>query len=82
MSLAIPGDHVVTLRAELEGVKFAGLAERMLSAWREAGCALVALRTLRADLDLALLPRHTVLFSNVPGRTGERMTQGPRFLYE
>ena len=82
LSLAIPGDHVVTLRAELEGVKFAGLAERMLSAWREAGCTLVALRTLRADLDLALLPRHTVLFSNVPGRTGERMTQGPRFLYE
>lgn len=29
LSLAIPGDHVVTLRAELEGVKFAGLAERM-----------------------------------------------------
>ena len=82
LSLAIPGDHVVTLRAELEGVKFASQTERMLSAWREAGCELVALRDLRAGLELDELPRHTVLFSNVPGRSGERMTQGPRFLYE
>ena len=82
LSLAIPGDHVVTLRAELEGVKFASQTERMLSAWREAGCELVALRDLRAGFELDELPRHTVLFSNVPGRSGERMTQGPRFLYE
>ena len=82
LSLAIPGDHVVTLRAELEGVKFASQTERMLSAWREAGCELVALRDLRAGLELDELPRHTVLFSNVPGRNGELMTQGPRFLYE
>ena len=82
LSLAIPGDHVVTLRAELEGVNFASQTERMLSAWREAGCELVALRDLRAGFELDELPRHTVLFSNVPGRSGERMTQGPRFLYE
>ena len=82
LALSIPGDHVVTLRAELEGAKFPGLAERLLHAWKDAGCQVVALRELRASLDLDTLPRHTVLFGTIPGRSGERMTQGPRFLYE
>jgi peptidoglycan/xylan/chitin deacetylase (PgdA/CDA1 family) len=79
---AIPGDHVFTLRAELEGTRFAGATERLLKGWKEAGCELVALRDIRAGLDLKDLPRHVVEFAELPGRLGARLTQGPLFLHE
>ena len=82
LATAIPGDHVATWRAEIEGAKYPGIAERFLTTMKEAGCQLVPLRDLRADLDIALLPRHSVMFRGTPGRHGERMAQGPRFLYE
>ncbi len=82
LALAIPGDHVVTLRAELEGCRFAATAQRLLSTWKNADCRLVALRDLRAGLDVDRLPRHTLFFSPVPGRNGQRATQGPCFLYD
>jgi peptidoglycan/xylan/chitin deacetylase (PgdA/CDA1 family) len=82
LSEAIPGDHAFTLRAELEGMKFQAAAERLLAGWRTLGHALVPLRTLRADLDVASLPRHCLAPATVPGRTGARMTQGARFLQD
>ena len=82
LALAIPGDHVVTLRAEIEGSRFPGLPDRLLGAWKEAGCDLVALRDIRAGLEIDTLPRHTIIFTPIPGRNGERATQGPRFLYD
>lgn len=80
LSSAIAGDHVFTLRAELEGIKFAGACERLLGGWRSKGYQLVALRDLQAELDVQALPRHSVIFSETPGRRGARMTQGPEFL--
>ena len=80
LSSAIAGDHVFTLRAELEGMKFQAAFERLLEGWTSRGYRLVALRELAAGLDVQALPRHTVIFMEAPGRRGKRMTQGPQFL--
>ena len=82
LSSAIAGDHVFTLRAELEGMKFQPAIERMIAGWKAQGYQLVALRELRATLELGDLPRHGVMFSAAPGRPGVRMTQGPAFLHD
>ena len=80
LSSAIAGDHVFTLRAELEGMPFTSALEHLLSGWKSKGYQLVALHELHASLDLKTLPRHTVCFSAIPGRAGLRMAQGPIFL--
>ena len=80
LSSAIAGDHVFTLRTELEGMKFQAAFERLIDGWKTKGYRLVALRELAAELDVQALPRHTVLFMEAPGRRGKRMTQGPQFL--
>jgi undecaprenyl phosphate-alpha-L-ara4FN deformylase len=79
LSTAIAGDHVFTLRAELEGMKFASAIERLLGGWKSKGYQLVALRDIRTGLDPQTLPRHAVHFLETPGRRGPRMTQGPVF---
>lgn len=81
LSSAIAGDHVFTLRAELEGLKFKDATERLLGGWKSKGYQLVALREVHSTLDLQALPRHTVHFVEAPGRFGPRMTQGPEFLH-
>jgi peptidoglycan/xylan/chitin deacetylase (PgdA/CDA1 family) len=80
LSGAIAGDHVFTLRAELEGMKFASAFERLLATWKNANHVLVPLRDLRATLDPTVLPRHTVSLTETPGRRGTRLTQGNAFL--
>lgn len=82
LSQVIPGDHVFTLRAELEGMASAGAFEKLVSDWKSAGYQLVALRDLRADLEIDLLPRHTVQFAEIPGRPGKRLIQGPAYPLE
>ena len=79
LSLAIPGDHVFTLRAELEGIKFFAAFETLVQRWKEAGVSLIALCDIRAGLAIERLPRHTVEFAEIPGRPGKRMTQGPTY---
>ena len=79
LSAAIAGDHVFTLRAELEGMKFPGAFERLLAGWTEGGCELVALRDIAATLNRLELPRHSVHFAQAPGRPGLRLMQGPLF---
>ena len=79
LSKAIPGDHICTLRAELEGGCFAKACEHLLQGWREAGILPIALRDLYLSLDLEALPRHAVVFDQVPGRPGKRMIQGASF---
>ena len=82
LSSAIAGDHVFTLRAELEGLKFASAFERLLAEWKNRDYSLLALCDIRSTLDIDSLPRHRVDFSEVPGRHGTRMTQGPVFLHD
>lgn len=76
MATAIPGDHVFTLRAELEGLRFPEAGERLLATWASAGIRLVPLRDLGAELKVAELPRHVLRFGELPGRPGARLLQG------
>ena len=75
-----PQDHVFTMHAELEGLKFGDTLERLLTGWREQGYEMVSLGTLRDGLDSNLLPRHEILRGEVPGRSGQLMVQGEEFL--
>lgn len=75
-----PQDHVFTLHAELEGLRFGGTLERLLTGWRDQGYQLVSLGELRDALDPANLPRHEMVRGEVPGRSGSLMLQGEEFL--
>ena len=81
-SIDTAGDHVFTLRAELEGMKFTAAFDHLLAAWKKQGYTLVSLRDIHASLNLKGLPRHAVEFREIPGRPGLRMSQGPVFLAE
>ncbi|MFZ4536525.1 polysaccharide deacetylase family protein [Propionivibrio sp.] len=82
LSSAIPGDHVFTLRAELEGMKFGNAIERLIAEWKSKDYQLVALREIHATLDMEALPRHCIRYAEAPGRAGLRMAQGPIFLQD
>ncbi|MDA8259348.1 MAG: 4-deoxy-4-formamido-L-arabinose-phosphoundecaprenol deformylase [Betaproteobacteria bacterium] len=73
-------DHVFTLHAELEGLKFGDTLERLLTGWREQDYELVSLGKMRDALDPALLPRHEIIRGEIPGRAGRLMLQGEEFL--
>ena len=80
LAAAIPGEHhVFTLRAELEGMKFLGAFERLVSTWKSNGYQLVTLADIHSSLEKETLPLHAVNFAEVPGRSGLRMVQGPAF---
>jgi peptidoglycan/xylan/chitin deacetylase (PgdA/CDA1 family) len=79
LSMAIAGDHVFTLRAELEGMKFRDAFERLLAGWKESDCQLVPLRDICFSLNRLDLPRHALHMAPAPGRGGLRLTQGPPF---
>lgn len=75
---ARPADlHVYTLHAELEGMRLLPAMERLLGAWRDAGCRLASLRAAAADLSVDTLPIHEITRGGVPGRSGELASQGP-----
>jgi peptidoglycan/xylan/chitin deacetylase (PgdA/CDA1 family) len=71
--------HVFTLHAELEGMKFLFILDRLLAGWRHQGYRLCALRMLASERALDALPRHGVSYGTVPGRTGTLLVQGPAF---
>ena len=73
-------DHVFTLHAELEGLKFGDTLERLLTGWREQGYEMVSLGRMRDALDPSLLPRHEMVRGEIPGRAGHLMLQGEEFL--
>lgn len=75
-----PSGHVYALRAELEGMRLAGVFDRLLAGWRAQGYTLVALREFVDDTDLARLPRHCVIDGEFPGRAGVVALQGKEFL--
>ena len=81
MTRAVPATgHVFTLHAELEGMKFLPILDRLLAGWRDQGYRLGALRTLAGEMSSDALPRHEVTHGTVPGRTGTLLVQGPAFL--
>ena len=72
--------HVYTLRAEVEGTRFAPVFAELLSGWRALGYELVSLQDYAVGLDLARLPRHVVVETSVPGARGAVSAQGKEFL--
>jgi len=77
---APPTGHVYTLHSEMEGMKLAGVFEELLAGWRKQGHEMVSLEQYFAGLDVSRLPRHEVIFGEIPGRTGDLALQGPKFL--
>ncbi|MGD8378938.1 MAG: polysaccharide deacetylase family protein [Gammaproteobacteria bacterium] len=70
------GDHVFTLHAELEGMAYLEVFEKLLDGWSDRGVEICAMRTLRDDLSLEALPRHELISGRVPGRSGTLAVQG------
>ncbi len=68
--------HVYTLHAELEGMKFLPIFQRLLVGWRAQGHALLAMRELFDRLDCSRLPAHEVGEGSLPGRSGLLAVQG------
>ena len=72
--------HVFTLHAELEGMKFIGVLEHLLTGWRAQGYDLVSLKQYFEEVDRTQLPRHEVMMGEVAGRSGTLAIQGTAFL--
>ncbi|TXH04345.1 MAG: 4-deoxy-4-formamido-L-arabinose-phosphoundecaprenol deformylase [Nevskiaceae bacterium] len=73
-----PQGHVYTLHAELEGMKWMPVFDRLLSGWRAQGYELVSTETLFKSLDVPALPHHAVAMGEIPGRSGTLALQGAR----
>jgi len=71
-----PKNHVFTAHAELEGGRFAPLFDALIEGWQAQGYEVVAMIELYQSLDLAALPRHEVVYGEVPGRSGTLALQG------
>jgi undecaprenyl phosphate-alpha-L-ara4FN deformylase len=76
LSLTGKKDELFTAHAELEGGKLLPLFEALLEGWRAQGYELVAMIELFQALDAARLPRHEVVYGEVPGRSGTLAMQG------
>ncbi|HPU50257.1 MAG TPA: polysaccharide deacetylase family protein [Burkholderiaceae bacterium] len=77
LTAADPGrDQVFTLHAELEGMKLAGVFERLIAGWQAQGFELVSTRRLFQTLPQQL-PLHEVVMGEIPGRSGLLALQGP-----
>lgn len=76
LAASTEGDHVFTAHAELEGGKLLDSFEALLVGWKKEGYELVSLRELFESTDLAALPRHEVVYGEVPGRSGTLALQG------
>ncbi len=69
--------HVFTAHAELEGGHFLRTFEWLLAEWEAQGYDIVSLNTLYDSIDRANLPRHEVVYGELPGRSGKLALQSP-----
>ncbi len=67
-----PSEHVFTAHAELEGGRLYGLFERLITGWKAQGYELVATNRIARER----LPKHEVIYGEVPGRSGTLALQG------
>jgi peptidoglycan/xylan/chitin deacetylase (PgdA/CDA1 family) len=72
----LPGGHVYTLHAELEGMKLLPVMEKLVEHWKADGFELVTLGQLHASLDRTRLPKQAVKWAEVAGRSGFLAVQG------
>jgi peptidoglycan/xylan/chitin deacetylase (PgdA/CDA1 family) len=68
-------NHVFTAHAELEGGKFLSTFDTLLSGWKAQGYLIVGLEAFYRTLDLSQLPRHDVVYGEIPGRSGRLALQ-------
>lgn len=73
---ALPGGHVYTLHAELEGMALSPVMRRLLAGWQAAGDTPGTLRDTHSTLDLAAIPTRPIVWDEVPGRSGVLAVQG------
>jgi peptidoglycan/xylan/chitin deacetylase (PgdA/CDA1 family) len=71
--------HVYTLRAEIEGTLYEPVLRALLEGWRGLGLELVSLREYAIALDLAHLPRRTVLGQEILGPASPVAMEGKDF---
>jgi peptidoglycan/xylan/chitin deacetylase (PgdA/CDA1 family) len=69
--------HVFTAHAELEGGQLADMLEALLAGWSAQGYEIVSLEAMCRALAGQALPRHEVIYAEVPGRSGTLAVQGP-----
>ena len=74
---SVDGSHVYTLHAELEGMRLLRVFEALLRAWNARGVKLCALADIYAELPTDL-PRHHIVFGEIPGRSGVLTLQGAK----
>jgi undecaprenyl phosphate-alpha-L-ara4FN deformylase len=70
-------NHVFTAHAELEGGELAGMLEALLSGWKAQGYEIVSLAAFQRSLPANALPRHEIIYGEIPGRSGTLALQGP-----
>ncbi len=70
--------NVLTVHAELEGGASLGFLRELIGRWRSEGATFVRLSDVarRRLVDSATLPRHEVIWGQLPGRAGEVACQG------
>jgi peptidoglycan/xylan/chitin deacetylase (PgdA/CDA1 family) len=68
--------HVYTLHTELEGNRLSPVFDQLLGGWRAQGYTLTTLGDSAQALELAALPRHSVVNGTVAGRSGTLAAQG------
>ena len=74
----LPNGHVYTLHAELEGMQLLPVMGRVLDRWRADQVEIHPVETVFRSLEVASLPRHEVVWGEVPGRSGRLAVQGPQ----
>ena len=76
---SVRAGHVFTAHAELEGGRLLAVFDRLLSGWKSQGYMIVSLNSLFRSIDPAQLPRHEVVYGEIPGRSGTLAMQGEGF---
>jgi peptidoglycan/xylan/chitin deacetylase (PgdA/CDA1 family) len=71
--------HVFTAHAELEGGRLLRVFDRLIAGWQDQGHLTVGLAALHRSLDGDELPRHEVVYGEVPGRSGTLALQGKEY---
>ncbi|MDH4021008.1 MAG: polysaccharide deacetylase family protein [Xanthomonadales bacterium] len=66
----LPGGHVYTLHAELEGMKLMPVMRKLLEEWRTSGFEFVTLQQLYNSLDLSTLTKQEIEWAEIDGRSG------------
>lgn len=68
--------HVFTLHAELEGMAYLDVMDRLLTTWKQRGCQIGSTHDLFDSLDRSSLPRHEIIMGEIAGRSGTLALQG------